>query len=555
MGYEDFFASQIKAKSSNTKDTDGRDRHAPLPVGVFGAPRTPEPGPEQQATASDAAVAPAAPGQAATVPPTPFEPAAVSPGPPLSAHPSTTAWAPAVPPPPASPGFGRPPGPPLSGQWSFAGRDAKGTPKIRVSVVVGLVIVLVAGAASFVFLNRSPGGTVFAFTMSNGQNFRYRIHMLMDGHVEVGSHEDPLALDLSETLGWQVASVDSHGLATVDMTVSDVSGRIDGHKVSNGQAATTRIVLARDGRIVQAGDLSFSGDTASGPGMMFPGSDQFTPLLPDHPVKPGDRWSKAFDQDFPFADGALHYGSQNVFLRYEVIHGVRAAVIASTITMPMNITLDVRRLLEYAGLDKDAKEIPSGRDPKIAYRGSASTTQNSWFDPRSGQVVKTSSNGQFDMTVEFQGLPADTILAGVGGVRMTGAMNLEVTRLTAPGASPTSAPGAAGAAGASKTERDHEAQSLLRDALAAAKVHFAGGDTYLGFTPKKGSLLDPALTFNTASPAVSGQVSIRGVTDHTLVLVTRSASGAVFCLAEDGSGHIHYGTKDATKAAGCTGAW
>jgi hypothetical protein len=102
--------------------------------------------------------------------------------------------------------------------------------------------------------------------------------------------------------------------------------------------------------------------------------------------------------------------------------------------------------------------------------------------------------------------------------------------------------------------QDAKAQADLRTALAAAKVRYADSRTYRGFTPAAAGKLASALAFNRSLKARVDQVSIRVATKTVLLLVTRSASGKVFCVADRG-GKVTYGGQDARATAGCRGGW
>lgn len=120
----------------------------------------------------------------------------------------------------------------------------------------------------------------------------------------------------------------------------------------------------------------------------------------------------------------------------------------------------------------------------------------------------------------------------------------------APSASPTLSPAS-------------EAQSALRNALAAALTYYTDGATFVGLDPKTAESIEPSLIFNTSSTAVEGEISIRDVTKSTILLVTQSSDGADWCIADDLSpgvtvGNITYDRFDAQTIAECTGdisAW
>lgn len=103
------------------------------------------------------------------------------------------------------------------------------------------------------------------------------------------------------------------------------------------------------------------------------------------------------------------------------------------------------------------------------------------------------------------------------------------------------------------------AQRDLRNALAAAKTHYTDRASYAGFTPAVAESIEPSLTYNTSSTATSGEVSIRDVSESTVLLVTAGPDGSLWCIADDQAGAgTTYGTVDAQTAAECVGgdaAW
>src|SRR5439155_17536878 len=150
------------------------------------------------------------------------------------------------------------------------------------------------------FLNRSnsTGGTALALTLSRGQTYGYHMDMSFNGTIKVADRAAPVTMQFAEDFTWKVESVDASGVATVTMTVASLASTINGERSPAEGPLTVEVRVAKDGRILTAGNLAITG--VSNNTEAFPGTDQFLPLLPDHPVKPGDAWDKTFDQDFPF---------------------------------------------------------------------------------------------------------------------------------------------------------------------------------------------------------------------------------------------------------------
>jgi hypothetical protein len=108
--------------------------------------------------------------------------------------------------------------------------------------------------------------------------------------------------------------------------------------------------------------------------------------------------------------------------------------------------------------------------------------------------------------------------------------------------------------GAVSQARDVQAQANLQSAIRAAMAYYAENGTYVGLGPGSGAYFDPGVTYNTSPTAVAGQVSIRGVTPATVVLATKTMSGAALCAAANLT-TVSYGRADAASAAACTGGW
>ncbi|MBI2238817.1 MAG: hypothetical protein HYU54_09895 [Actinobacteria bacterium] len=313
---------------------------------------------------------------------------------------------------PEEPAAGPTPVPVLTGAWSAGGPSA-GPPKRRLGPAIGaaaLVVALVAGLLVFQFTRpREEASAALALAFTEGDSAAYRMHVTMDGDYDAGDlGSEAITMDFSETLSWRVVSVDPDGTATIEVTISDVSGTMNGVPAPAPDApTTTQMRVAPDGRILSAGGVAFSAPGTTG-GTGFPGLGQMTPLLPDHPVAPGDTWEKSFDQEFPFGEGAIRFTSHNRFDRYEDVDGVRTAVIVSDMTVPLDFSLDFGELMAAfgEGFGSDAKGANALKHARMDYSGQGTFVLTSWVDPASKQMLRTSSRGDFDMTMGLSGIPS-----------------------------------------------------------------------------------------------------------------------------------------------------
>jgi hypothetical protein len=61
------------------------------------------------------------------------------------------------------------------------------------------------------------------------------------------------------------------------------------------------------------------------------------------------------------------------------------------------------------------------------------------------------------------------------------------------------------------------------------------------------------MVFNTSATAVSGEISIRDVSQNTILLVGETSAGTIWCIAQDHAADTTtYGTADAQTIADCS---
>ena len=303
-----------------------------------------------------------------------------------------------IPPPP------EPAAPPRRRRWTLV-------------VAIAVVLVVVAGFAA-IAITRSDRADAQPLSLSftAGQQRTYAIHQTMDAHVSSPLFGDePLSIDVKQVVGWKVVSVDDTGTATIEITVSEMSGTLNGSEVPSTPVPPVRIQIAADGRVLSAGGIALGG-AAGTQGIMFPGMGQLTPILPDagDAVSVGDTWEKEFSQDFPFGEGAIEFSASSTYARNETVDGRDAAVIETKMTVPLDVTLDLSQLLDALGPELTGSTGPGNLDAldggTISYDGQGTLTQTSFVDLAAKELLRTQSQGTFDISMHFQGIPdvADT---------------------------------------------------------------------------------------------------------------------------------------------------
>ncbi len=289
------------------------------------------------------------------------------------------------------------------------------TPKRRrgmIAVAVAVVLVVVAGLIAFAITRSDPAeAQPLALSFTQGQERTYDVHQTMDATISSPLFgNEPLSMDVSQVVGWKVVSVDDAGTATIEVTVSEMSGTLNGTQVPSAPVPPIEIQIAADGRVLSAGGLSLGG-AAETQGFGFPGMGQLTPILPDDgdAVSVGDTWDKEFSQDFPFGEGTIDFSATSTYVRNETVNGREAAVIETQMTVPIDVTLDLAQLLDALGPEITGATGAAGLEQlgegSIAYAGQGAFTQTSFVDLDAQELLKTQSRGRFDISMTFEGIP------------------------------------------------------------------------------------------------------------------------------------------------------
>lgn len=283
-----------------------------------------------------------------------------------------------------------------------------------VLVVTGVVLFRGGGRAEAVPL---------ALAFTEGESETYRISQSIEGDLALSGFggEIPegfagmhLVLDMSQTVTWDVLSVDEDGVATISVTTSDASASFNGIEAPSSELVSPPVEMrvAPDGRILSIDDVSFAGFEGGGlPGEgSLPGMSQITPLLPEDgaPVAPGDTWDASYSQDLPFAEGSIDYDVHSTYLRNEEVGGVDAAVISSTMTVPFDLSFrmkDLAAILEEQGAGVTDKELSELRHATMAIEGNLEFDMTSFVDFGAQKLLGSESAGTFDFTLEFAGFP------------------------------------------------------------------------------------------------------------------------------------------------------
>ena len=246
-----------------------------------------------------------------------------------------------------------------------------------------------------------------------GDTIRYRLHTNLSGSLLVGSQQVPLNSDQILTQVLDVVSVDGAGTATVKVTTEDVTGEASGG-TAGGKPGPVSLEIGPDGRIKSGAATQLSGRVPA-----IPGSDQLTPVLAGHAVKPGDSWDKEYSRPNPFGAGGFSFTAQNRYVRDETVGGRAAAVIDTTLKGPIDFTIDFSRL--------PASGATPATTAPIRYTGSIRSTRRYWLDLAGDQVLKSTGSGTYRLSYAIT--PPAGQAGGTQQVDFNGEIKSELTRI------------------------------------------------------------------------------------------------------------------------------
>ena len=261
-----------------------------------------------------------------------------------------------------------PPAPPAPGRGGrFGERPA-------VFLIVLLVVALMGGSLYYLHLRSSkkPAPTTVALSLSfaKGDIHTYRTTISYRGTIGVAHDKIPFDMTIRGDMQWRVDKVSSQGIASVSVTL------LHGEMTQSGVISPMgkdgmQLRIAPDGRILSS--CTFGGPGPSWIGSLgIPGSTELAPVLPpDGSTSTGVSWSSQFGQTFPGGKNAIAFETTNTYLRSQQVHGVKAAVVTTRATIPLRLTIDLRRLFaEY----KWPTKVLGHYRPQMHYKGSIDTS-------------------------------------------------------------------------------------------------------------------------------------------------------------------------------------
>jgi hypothetical protein len=273
------------------------------------------------------------------------------------------------------------------------------------AAAVGLAVAVVAGSAAWVTRPTGPD-VALAVSFDEGRTYRYAFEVGMDGTAQVFGRELPFTMDVAETVAVRVVDIDDRGAITLETELESRTGTFNGMPLPSHmpELPSTMVTIMPDGRVVTDDRLVFAAPT-TGPGGSSPMTNRLLPMLPDHPVGPGDIWEIHVRQPVPFGPGRIELDTTNTFVRYHEAGDHRVAVIDTQVYSPIEFRLNLADLAKVAERAGHGGELPTRPVPdvSVAYLGEVDGRQVSWVDPDAGEVVKATSMADVELESRMAG--------------------------------------------------------------------------------------------------------------------------------------------------------
>jgi hypothetical protein len=259
---------------------------------------------------------------------------------------------------------------------------------------------------------------------SKGATYTYKVHMTLDETVDLGAIQEPVKVDMTATETETVQSVDSSGIADISITLANptVKTTVAGQTSTTTTTVPTEdIKVGSDGRVLGINGLAFSGGSPFG---AAGGGGTGSAIFPDGSVKPGDTWTKEYDQTNPLGTGSVHVTTTSKYLRDETINGTQTAVVHTTINTPMDMTIDFSKFGQMAG---SAATLPITGLQGMAIKGTQVADTTTWLDAKGHRVVKSTMSSKIDASFSFVMSAGATFPGPTGPFAIKGTQTMDLT--------------------------------------------------------------------------------------------------------------------------------
>src|SRR5258706_4945838 len=243
-----------------------------------------------------------------------------------------------------------------------------------------------------------------SLAFKQGDQFKYTLHFTGTFSAQVGSVSQDVKIDAKAKETVTITAVEADGTADMTLTLSDLTITTTGKSADGSTTTSTttqtnaippqQLRVTSDGRILSINGESISSTSPFG---VLAGSYLVYAVLPDTAVKPGDKWSKSYDQAQPGGSSSVHVTTNSTYLRDESFHGVNAAVIETKSSADFTMNLfPPQSPPPNTPNGTRAGPTPGGFG---AMHGSVESDTTSWIDPSGRRVLKSPMKATLKSTI------------------------------------------------------------------------------------------------------------------------------------------------------------
>lgn len=249
------------------------------------------------------------------------------------------------------------------------------------------VVLFVAGCGSFG--PAQPQKLSLGF--KTGDTYKYRFHAASKQTAGMGGMTAPVTVDTTADETVKVNSVDSSGVADLTITLGNYTFKTVAAGVTNTTTGIPQssidVKVGRDGTIASVDGSAVAAANPLAALTGIGGGFFISAVLPANAVKPGDTWSRTYDQNLGTSNVKIHVVSESKYVRDDTVNNVRTAVVETRST---------------GSIDTTAAPTPApDRFGGTTVKGTFTTDVTTWIDPSGRRILKTHSTAHDDVTITF----------------------------------------------------------------------------------------------------------------------------------------------------------
>jgi hypothetical protein len=177
--------------------------------------------------------------------------------------------------------------------------------------------------------------------------------------------------------------------------------------------------IGADGHTLDISGLNYAGLFPYG--VSIGSVNLISAVLPPGAVKPGDTWTKDYDETAPYTAGTIHIATKSSYLRDEAVQGVETAVVETTSETNFDISVDAGKLLPAGSAAAQAFN-PNGPGD-IKTKGKITSNVTTWVNRKAHRIVKSHMTATTATAITSPGFARD---GGPGTTTVTGTATLDL---------------------------------------------------------------------------------------------------------------------------------